>query len=109
MGMLVYVYRNSQRDMDCTNGGVTSKYHTLCVTNVDGPFGPDDDIPAVKLMPGNLPGTVKIVPEEEIEKGSWTMFGGNYASTSDSRFSEKIEKMIGSRFYGAVPVHDRVE
>jgi len=37
------------------------------------------------------------------------MFGGNYASTSDSRFGEAVEKIIGTRFYGAVAVHDRVE
>ena len=37
------------------------------------------------------------------------MFGGNYGATSDSRFSEKVEEMMGSSFYGAVPIHDRVE
>jgi hypothetical protein len=37
------------------------------------------------------------------------MMGGNYAATSDSRFSDKIEEMLGHGFYGAVPIHDRVE
>ena len=37
------------------------------------------------------------------------MMGGNYAATSDSRFSDKVEQMLGHHFYGAVPIHDRVE
>ena len=106
MGLLVNVYKNGK--YDCTNGGVSSRdIKGLCLTNVDGPFDPSDDCPAVKLVKGNLPGTVKIVPEEL--EGKWTMMGGNYAATSDSRFSEACEKITGSRFYGAVPVHDRFE
>lgn len=108
MGLYISVFRNSEfAGTDCTNGGVTSRFTKLCVTNVDGPFDPSDDCPAVKLVKGNLPGTVKIVPEEL--EGKWTMMGGNYAATSDSRFSEACEKITGSRFYGAVPVHDRFE
>ena len=37
------------------------------------------------------------------------MMGGNYGSTSDSRFKDKLEEMLGERFYGAVAIHDRVE
>jgi hypothetical protein len=37
------------------------------------------------------------------------MFGGNYAGTSDSRFKDAVENLIGTRFYGAIPVHDRYE
>jgi hypothetical protein len=37
------------------------------------------------------------------------MFGGNYAAASDSRFSELCEKLLGTSFYGAVAIHDRVE
>jgi hypothetical protein len=50
---------------------------------------------------------VKVIPEEA--EGKQTMMGGNYAATSDSRFSDKIEEMLGVHFYGAVPIHDRVE
>ena len=109
MGINVSVYKDADSNYDCTCNGVTNRFTRLNVVNVDGPFDPSDDCPAVKLVKGNLPGTVKIVPVDELEKGSWTMFGGNYAATSDSRFSEAIEKIVGGRFYGAVPVHDRVE
>jgi hypothetical protein len=109
MGLNVSVYRDTSHNVDCTLNGVTSRFSRLNVVNVDGPFEPREDCPAVMLVKGNLPGTVKIVPVAELDKGSWTMFGGNYAATSDSRFNEAIEKITGARFYGAVPVHDRVE
>ena len=106
MGLIVSVYKDAGSNYDCTMNGVTNRFTELCVTNVDGPFDPSDNCPAVKLVEGNLPGTVKIVPEEC--EGKWSMMGGNYAATSDSRFSEAIETIVGGRFYGAVPVHDRV-
>ena len=105
MGMIVSVYRDSS-DYDCTRNGVTNRFDELCVVNVDGPFEPKDDCPAVRLEQGPL-NSVRLVPLEG--EGRWTMFGGNYAATSDSRFSDAIEKMLGHRFYGAVPVHDRIE
>ncbi|NKS56562.1 hypothetical protein GS504_03195 [Rhodococcus hoagii] len=39
---------------------------------------------------------------------SWSMAGGNYATSSDSRFSELVETLTGARF-NAVAIHDRVE
>ncbi|QSE87923.1 hypothetical protein JWS13_04225 (plasmid) [Rhodococcus pseudokoreensis] len=38
----------------------------------------------------------------------WTMAGGNYATTSDSRLSELLEDALGHT-YGPLSVHDRVE
>lgn len=37
------------------------------------------------------------------------MFGGCYVATSDSRFSDEVERIVGGRFYGAVALHDRFE
>ena len=110
MGLHIEVYKNGK--WDCTNGGVTSKdIKGLCITNCSGPFSPSEEYPEALLVPQKNMGriTVKIVPVSEIEKGSWTMFGGHYGATSDSRFSEKVEEFMGSAFYGAVPIHDRVE
>ena len=83
----------------------------LCITNCDGPFDPCEDYPAARLVVRSIMGRkiVNIVPEEELEKKSWTMMGGNYGGTSDSRFGDKVEEMMESAFYGAVPIHDRVE
>ena len=118
MGLHINVYKEVRTgndwldNVDCTNGGITSKnIKGLCITNCDGPFNPTEDYPAARLVVRNIMGSkiVTIVPEEELEKGSWTMMGGNYGSTSDSRFKDKLEEMLGERFYGAVAIHDRVE
>jgi len=36
------------------------------------------------------------------------MAGGNYA-VGDSKFDEAVEKLLGTKFYGAVAIHDRFE
>ena len=104
MGLIVSVYANKDR-YDATNNGVTKRFERLCVINVDGPFEPENDRPAVELLAGALDGTAILRP---VEAGtSHTMFGGNYAATSDTRFSRAIKFYIGGRFHGAVAIHDR--
>ena len=112
MGLLVDVFVNKY-GVDCTNKGISSGVKTLCVVNVDGPFEPREDTPAVMLV-NNHYNTVRIVPAVKLKSGwdstdTHTMFGGNYAATSDGRFIEKIEELTGNYFYGAVPIHDRIE
>ena len=111
MGLLVSVYRDLN-GIDCTNGGVSSTdIKGLCLTNVSGPFNPSDDYPAAVLVVRHFGfgSVLSIVPEENF-KGQH-MFGGNYASTSDSRFSEAAREMLDGEQYwiGAVPIHDRAE
>jgi len=111
MGLLVSVYKDSS-GTDCTNGGVSSKdIKGLCLTNVSGPFNPSDDYPAAILVVRHFGfgSVLSIVPEENF-KGHH-MFGGNYASTSDSRFGEAARKMLEQpeAFIGAIPIHDRFE
>jgi hypothetical protein len=116
MGIHVSVYRqvpygNDFLDnMDTTAGGESSKYKGFCVTNAEGPFDPCDEYPAAELVMAEPIGGRKIlrlIPESA--KGKWTMFGGNYAGTSDSRFSRLCDQLLGGTFYGAVAIHDRVE
>ena len=95
---------------DCTNGGESASAKGFTVTNCEGPFEPCENYPAAELVVAEPIGGRKIlrlIPESK--KGKWTMFGGNYATTSDSRFSELCEELLGTNFYGAVAVHDRVE
>jgi hypothetical protein len=116
MGLLVYVYRT--REMDCTNGGISSKAERLCLVNVSGPFHPGTDAPAALLIRNTNAGkdakAVKIVPARMVD-GEWQpvgrgMFGGNFASTSDSRFAEALRDIAGDWFACcAVPIHDRFE
>ena len=108
MGLIVDIYRNNSGD--CTNGGEAATAKGFTVTNCDGPFEPCDRFPAAELVVAEPIGGRKIlrlIPESKKER--WTMFGGNYASTSDSRFSELCEELLGATFFGAVAVFDRVE
>lgn len=110
MGLIVDIYRNADRYTDCTNGGISSKVTQLCVINVDGPFEPTDNAPAVKLLPGPF-NSVRLVPAELADSyGVGVMYGGNFASTSDSRFGQAIAKLTEQRHAdGVVKIFDRVE
>jgi hypothetical protein len=118
MGLIVQIYHGA-RGTDCTLGGISSRAIALCLVNVDGPFDPSESAPAAMLVKGNLRGTVRIVPAVKVEISSGDMpeyttpgrpmMGGNYAATSDSRFSDACEKITGATFYGAVAIHDRYE
>lgn len=108
MGLHVAIFKNSSSRTDCAMNGVSARHTELTITNVPGPFEPTKQAPAAKLLPGFLPGTARIVPDE-VPEGKRSMFGGNYAATSDSRFTRAVEDLIDAPFYGAVPIHDRVE
>ena len=106
MGLTVDLYKCVDRT-DCSNGGITSQeIQGFCLTNVDGPFEPNVDYPAAKLVVGPF-NSIHIKPEAIGDAHS--MDGGTFAATSDSRLNDKIEELTGCRFYGAVAVHDRVE
>lgn len=105
MGLHVEIYKSNLGD--CTNNGISSKAHELCLVNVSGPFEPGKDCPGALLVEGNLPGTAKIVPLKQTRKGKWCMFGGNFAYSSDARFCDAAEKLTGSR--GPIAIHDRIE
>lgn len=114
MGLIINVYRATQSgifaDADCTMNGISRRFNQICLVNVEGPFEPREDCPAAYLAKTPY-GHAKIVPagaDGEIET-RWTMMGGNYGATSDSRFNQAIEKLTGRPFYGALPIHDRIE
>lgn len=115
MGLILSVYRPA-RFSDCTNGGLTGgDRESVTVVNVEGPFEPTDDRPAVLLVDGPAAGTrwnpiivpaVKVgdewVPERR-EGIIGPMAGGNFAGTSDSRWNRRVDGR------GVVSVHDRFE
>ena len=108
MGMIVHVYRNDLGDS--TAGGISSTAKQLCLTNVEGPFEPSEDSPAAVLVMAEPIGGRKILRIEPADAGDkWTMFGGNYGGTSDSRFGDKCRELLGQSWYGAVAIHDRIE
>lgn len=110
------VYRFSLGD--CTLGGISSKQDTLEVVAVvtekehftpaaqkfvaDRVFDRNRDC-AVVLIERELFGRRcdYIVPAADFITGQWTMMGGNYAHTSDGRWTDL--------YHSPLPVHDRVE
>jgi len=115
MGLIASVFvkrRWHNEGIDCTINGWSARFDEVCVVNVEGPFEPDDKYPAVMLVPHRtLKHAIHVVLVEHHEKGLWTMAGGNYLSTTDSRFWEGVAEIIGPehRFHGAVAIHDRIE
>ena len=109
MGMTVSVFRWGLGD--CTNNGVSAVAGSLCVVNVPGPFDPSAALPAVELVEGPGGRGHAILRPVEAKKPGMVgpMSGGNFGYSSDSRFSEAIQKLTGSRHYGAVSIHDRYE
>lgn len=105
MGLIVNIFRSDMQD--CSNKGISSNHSKFVVVNIDGPFEPTDEMPAVKMVEGNLSGTVKIVPADVNGR---SMMGGTYVGTSDSRFSAKYAEITGDRWGASIaPLHDRFE
>lgn len=105
MGLIAQIYHPDGGD--CSNGGLSSKTSKVCIVNIEGPFEPSVDAPAVLLVPGFGSGFARIIPANM--GAIHTMFGGCFVATSDSRFSNAVELLTGLPFYGAVALHDRVE
>ncbi len=113
MGLILGIYRSSLGD--CTNGGITGGSRAnVTVVNVEGPFEPTDDRPAVLLIDGPSAGrwNPTLVPAvlvgdtwipESRDGVIGPMAGGNFAGTSDSRWNRRVEGR------GVVSVHDRFE
>ena len=110
-GLLVNTYRAA--GMDCTNGGVSSRIDSfILVDPTDDAFGPhevtQEDIDAGRVL---QVGSIRFGGEESFHafpygtessgKAGPRMFGGNFVSTSDSRFRRK--------FGAALNIHDRFE
>jgi hypothetical protein len=113
MKQICEVYRTADDRMDCTNGGISSRFARLLVISQDEAFGcggmADERTPIGILTASH--GTPVIRPHPDLLRGgrnAWTMFGGNFASTSDSRFLDAVEAVCGYRAR-AVPIHDREE
>ena len=105
MGMIVQVYKSPLGD--CTNGGISGMVTSLCLTNVAGPFDPGPDRPAARLAKRRH-GNVVIYPEGLGDDGG-SMFGGNFAYSSDGRFTEAVRRLAGIEYGFPVAIHDRVE
>jgi hypothetical protein len=134
MGIIVSVLRDTRLG-DSSNGGVSGR-PSLTVVNVEGPFDPNGNRPAVILIPGPY-GAPILVPAVETGDGwepipsdtadyAGPMFGGAHAYSSDSRWGKAVGRIVrdglkargwvegpnGADTYAvptAVAIHDRVE
>jgi len=105
MGLRVQIFKWSLGD--CTKKGMSSTCDALTLINVEGPFEPTPDAPAAKLLlrkTGNA-----IIRPADIPPNKWTMSGGNFAYTSDTRFCEALRLLTGYAHSFPVSIHDRVE
>ncbi len=108
MGMILTVYRPPGRT-DCTNGGATGVFDTICVVNVDGPFEPATEQQAFRLELGRGNNGLELIPVNRDRPGLvGPMFGGNFAGTSDCRFRNACAYFAGFD-PGVVRVFDRYE
>ena len=102
-GLLTFVLRTAGQD--CTNRGLTSQKDQLLLVSEDntvtGPFEIKEDEDYLVLVKRVIRDEeyLNAVPKSLLDSGRWTMFGGNFITTSDSRFPSKYP----------IPVHDRVE
>lgn len=104
MGILGDIYDWSLGN--CSNDGISAKHTQVCVINVDGPFEPSQDAPAVRLIKRS---TGNLVCEPVGLEDKWTMFGGAFVYTGDSRFTEAVQRLSGYNHAFPVALHDRVE
>lgn len=109
MGLIVSIYTDKD-GYDCTNNGISKYAKGFTLVDVDGPFEPNVDYPAATLRVKEPLSGCKCLYVTPVEnEGEWTMFGGNLAYTSDSRFTRRCEELLGHYFFGAVKIFDRVE
>lgn len=136
MGLHANIYRAGQLTTegrvfvpyDCTSNGWSGNYgfDHACIINADGPFEPDEYHPAVMVCRHRTMPSLHVVSVKHYEAGRWTMFGGNFLYSSDSRFGELCNNLMAygnewpykaSEVYNipshmsfhAIPIHDRVE
>lgn len=107
MGLHLDIYRGTWND----TANVFYGRESVTVVNIPGPFNPQPG-DAVALLEQHTRGACRLVPAELIG-GEWVAVkgmaaGGTYAATSDSRFNDTMEQLLGGNFYGAVAVHDRL-
>lgn len=107
------VYRAAD-GRDCTNGGISARVRELLVPCACGPLeydpeNPPENLCTVKVIKVAGVVTLSLVPASLA--GRWTMFGGNYATTSDSRLGEMLARQFGLAFLfnHVLPIHDRIE
>jgi hypothetical protein len=101
MGLIVYIYKSKLYKPPAQNV-VSARYDEAVLIDAEGPFHPDDKMPALRLVHRRWrSGTfVHAEPIDPVPRGHvGYMFGGTFIHSSDSRFPNPYP----------IPLHDRTE
>lgn len=108
----VYVYRHPLGD--CTRNGISSRHTTLTVVNITSDASEVSGAPVMLVKHATMQHCY-LVPAYQ-KGGVWTpcpgwwQYGGNIASTSDSRLWQAIRELLDVEYVGrGVAIHDRQE
>ncbi len=100
-------------DISATIVGTVDHLGRLVAVPAEARVSKIDDSPPIALKLHN--GFVVAVPLIESPPGFLVlpqhglMFGGAFVYSPDARFRDLVNDLLGHRFYGAVPLHDRRE
>lgn len=135
MPLIANIYRSGRlssdglmKPKDATLFGWSSEVDQVIVMNVDGPFDPasyTSYMPVLIRRHRTMP-ALHVVSVLHHEANKWTMFGGNFLHSSDSRFAEACNNIMAhgndwpqkpdGRYrvhehmsFHAIPIHDRIE
>jgi hypothetical protein len=100
-GLIISVHRGAS-GYDGTNSGPSSKVKefTLIGPTIPQVFVPSEKRPAIRIVEHpRAPGYLYLLPDSLA--GRWTMMGGNFGWSWDSRLRKVTERPL--------PIHDRVE
>lgn len=115
------VYRHNYNDSwnpdyDPTNGGISGRYDKILVPCDDGWVNVDptacENLFRIEGMHIGQCFVLHLVPYDPRREGMvGPMFGGNYATTSDSRWGRWLAEHFGNefRFNTCLAIHDRYE
>ncbi len=117
-GMLLTVYASSHDGAGAFTNGPSARHTQIIVVGDGVPeiFSAEsssrDTLPTFVLRE-SVGGYPTLVPVDTLEggkhAGAWVADGGNFAETSDSRWSELVRKITGGNGAAVVPIHDRAE
>lgn len=135
MGLIANVYRTGEltpeglmKPQNCTLNGWSSTTDRVIVVNIPGPFDPESYtgyMPVMLVRHRTMP-ALHVVSVKHFQEKRWTMMGGNFLHSSDSRFSQACNDIMAhgngwphttdGRYhvheqmsFHAIPIHDRVE